>query len=156
MTTKPTYPTRRAGPSRVLTETIIEKHTAGLDARSVVALEWSQHWLQRHTSLKAPAAVIVRRALVLLADHLSNIDPPEVAHEGHLLRDAGHGKGSAVTLTEARARMERHVETYRGPSMPGPQPMGHWLDMLHSIEERKASRQMLDKLEALMGDEVPA
>jgi hypothetical protein len=150
-TIKAIYPARRAGPSRVLTESTVEKHTSGLDARSIVALEWTQHWLQRHTSLKAPAAVIVRRALVLLADHLSNLDAREVAHEGHILRDAGRGKGSAVTLTEARARLERHVETYRGKDAPGPQPMGHWLDMLHSIEDRKASRAMLDKLELLMG-----
>ncbi len=153
-TIKPSYPPRRAGPSRVLTEAIVEKHTAGLDARAVVALEWSQHWLQRHTSLKAPAAVLVRRALVLLADHLSNLDPQEVAREGHLLRDAGRGKGSAVTLTEARARLERHVETYRGKDAPGPQPMAHWRDMLDSIEDRNASRAMLDKLEALMGPEA--
>jgi hypothetical protein len=154
MTIKTTSPPRRAGPSRVLTESIVEKHTAGLDARSIVALEWTQHWLQHHTSLKAPAAVIARRALALLADHLSNLDPRAVAREGHLLRDAGRGKGSAVTLTEARARLERHIETYRGKDAPGPQPMGHWLDMLDSIEERRASRAMLDRLEALMGAEA--
>jgi hypothetical protein len=149
-TLKVSYPVRRAGPCRVTTGATIEKQSAALDTRSVVALEWSLHWLQRHAAVKVAPAVVIRRALVLLADHLSNLQPEDIAREDHNLRDAAKGKGSAVSLTEARARMERHVETYRGPEAPGPQPMGHWQDMLCSIEERRESRQMLERLEQLM------
>jgi hypothetical protein len=147
--------TARIGPSRLTTEATIEKPAAPLDARSVVALEWSQHWLQRHASLRVPPAVLIRRALQVLADRLSNLEPDEFAREGHLMRDAARGKGSAVSLTEARARMERHVESSRGPMSPGPQPMAHWHDMLHSIEERRETRQMLDRLEAIMAEQFP-
>jgi len=147
--------THRAGPSRLTAQSTIEKPAAHLDARSVVALEWSRHWLQRHASVKAPPAVVIRRALQVFADHLSNLDPREVAHEGHLMRSAARGIGSVVSLTEARARMERHVETYRGPNAPGPQPMQHWHDMQYSIEERRESRQMLERLEAAMAAQFP-
>ena len=43
--------------ARVVTEGTIEKQSIALDARSIVALEFIQHWMQRHASVKAPPAV---------------------------------------------------------------------------------------------------
>jgi hypothetical protein len=143
---KPSNTRHRSGPTRITTERTIEKPASNLDARSVVALEWVQHWVQRHTSLKVPAPVVIRRALVALADRLSHLPSTDIAAEGQVFRDAARGCGSAITLTEARARMERHVQT------PGLQPMAHWLDMLYSIEERRTTLDMLERLEAVLAE----
>jgi hypothetical protein len=122
----------------------LEKHTAALDARSLVALDWASFWAHKHTRLRPVPAVVIRRALVCLAEHLSNVDPEHIAAECRAFEDAGKGSGSARSLTEARARIEVHQEA------PAAQPMDHWRDALHSKEERAESRRMLEALEKRM------
>lgn len=143
------------GLSRVVIGSTIERQAIALDARSIVALEWVQLWAQRNALLRLAPAAVVRRALVLLAEHLSRLEPEAIAGEGHRLREAAKGSGSAVSLVEARARFERNAETYRSPQMPGPMPLPHWRDALESPEARKESRRLLDSLEALMADKFP-
>lgn len=120
----------------------IEKHTAALDARSAVALEFATFWARRHTGLRPAPAVVIRRALQLLAEHLSAL--PEVDPEGRSLArecraflEAGAGHGSARSLTEARARIEDHLEA------PARQPMAHWKDALFSQAERAEQRRIV-------------
>jgi hypothetical protein len=122
----------------------LEKHTAALDGRSLVALEFATFWARNQTRLRPVPAVVIRRALVCLADHLSSLDPERIAAECRAFEDAGKGSGSARSLTEARARIEVHQEC------PAEQPMDHWRDALHSKEERAESRRMLDALEKRM------
>jgi hypothetical protein len=122
----------------------IEKLTAALDARSLVALDWASFWAHKHTRLRAVPAVVIRRALMCLADHLSTLDPERITAEARAFEEAGEGSGSARSVTEARARIEVHQEA------PAAQPMGHWRDALHSKEERAESRRMLDALEKRM------
>jgi hypothetical protein len=123
----------------------LEKHTASLDAQSAVALEYATFWAHRHTDLRPVPATVIRRALRLLAAHLScldtGVDSLEVKPECRAFIDAGKGSGTARSLTEARARIEDHREA------PARQPMGHWLDALHSKSERDESRRMLEALE---------
>jgi hypothetical protein len=127
--------------TRVRAERGIETTKADLDARSIVALEWTQLWARRHLRINPLGPVVVRRALCLLADHLSNLDADRLAAERRAFSDASAGSGSARSLTEARARIEHHQEA------PGAQPMDHWRDALQSKEERAESKRMLEALE---------
>ena len=136
-------------PSRIVTSNTIERPAAHLDARSVVALEFCTFWLRKHASIRVPPAVLIRRALVLLADHVSNLAGSEVAREVHILRDAGTGSGSAVSLTEARARIEEHLRASAA------QPMDHWHDALRSVRENREGRELLDRVEAFMARQFP-
>lgn len=122
----------------------IEKHTASLDGRSLVALEFASFWARKHTRLRPVPAVVIRRALVCLADHLSNLDPDHIAAECRAFGDAGKGSGSARSVTEARARIEQASE------FPALQPMGHWLDALQSKEEREHLRKVTEAVNQRM------
>lgn len=139
-------------PSRIAASNTIERPAAHLDASSVVALEFCAFWLHKHTRIRAPSAVIIRRALALLADHVSNLTGDEVAREAHTIRDAGKGSGSALSLTQARARIEEHLRA------PAAQPMDHWHDALRSAQENREGRELLARMEAIMAehDEVAA
>lgn len=141
-------PPPRQRSARISASSVVERHTAPLDARSAVALAFAEFWTHRHGSIVPAPAVIIRRALQLLADHLGTLEAEDILHEVRAFRAAGQGEGSALTLTQARARIEDHQDA------PGRQPMASWRDALDSVEDRKASRAMLDKLEALMGPEV--
>ena len=134
--------------SRISASAVVERHTAPLDARSAVALAFADFWTHQHGSIHPAPAVIIRRALQLLADHLGTLQADDILHEVRAFRAAGKGQGSALTLTQARARLEDHQKA------PARQPMDSWRDALDSVEDRKASRAMLEKLEALMGPEV--
>lgn len=123
----------------------LEKHTATLDARSAVALEFITHWCRRRTNLRPVPAAVIRRALVLLAEHLSGLDEELQAGECRAFEQAGRGSGTARTLTEARARIETHREC------PARQPMDDWRDALYSIEERAEMRRTLAALEKHLG-----
>ena len=136
-------------PSRITASNTIERHSAPLDARSIVALEFASFLAYRHARLKVPPAVLIRRALALLADHMSNLEGPELAGEMHRIREAGKGSGSALTLTQARARIEEHQRA------PGAQAMSHWHDALRSTQENREGREMLARLEAVMAERFP-
>lgn len=133
--------------ARISASSVVERHTAPLDARSAVALAFADFWTHRHGSIRPAPAVIIRRALQLLADHLGTLEADDILHEVRAFRVAGKGEGSALTLTQARARIEDHQDA------PGRQPMNDWRDALQSVEDRRESRAMLDRLEALMGTE---
>ncbi len=122
----------------------LERASASLDARSAVALEWVTFYCARHGSVKVAPAVVIRRALELLAEHCSNLDGQEVAREMRAFVDAGRGEGTARSLTEARARIEDHIRA------PAAQPMAHWLDALQPKEDRLASAALLAKLESVL------
>lgn len=131
-------------PTRVTASNTIERLSAPLDARSLVALEFAAFWAHKYAAVRVPAAVLIRRALSVYADHISGIEGPCIAGEIHRVREAGKGIGSALTLTEARARIEDHRRA------PAAQPMSHWQDALISASERREGRAMLDRLEAFM------
>ena len=122
----------------------IEKHTASLDAQSAVALEFATFWAGRYVALRPAPTVVIRLALQLLAGHLSTLDELGINAECRAFMDAGKGRGTARTLTHARARIEDHLEA------PARQPMAHWHDALHSKEERADTRRMLDAMERHM------
>ena len=140
-------PRPRASPSqRISASNVIERHTAPLDARSAVALEFASYWCHKHATIKPAPAVIFRRALQLLAGHLSSLEGEDIAAETRAFRDAGRGEGSALTLTQARARIEDHI------AAPARQRMDDWRDALHAPEERRQMSEMLVRLEALMAE----
>lgn len=117
-------------PRRLAAAKSLESTMAALDAQSIVALEWAALTYARHFHVHATPAVVIRRALQLLALHLTHIEAEDLPGEGQHLERTALGQGSARSLTEARAR----IETHRGT--PGLQPMDSWLDALHSPEER--------------------
>jgi hypothetical protein len=86
----------------------LERPTAGLDCRSVIALEWAQHWALTRTRIKPQPGVVIRRALDLYADHLCRLPATDEAtqQERRAIERAAKGSGSARLLTEARARLE--------------------------------------------------
>jgi hypothetical protein len=124
----------------------VEKPVASLDADSLVALEWSQLWALNHAGVKPVPSVVMRRALCLLARHLSALPPDDGLHRAEALafQQAGKGNGSARSLTEARARMEAHLEA------PGRQPMASWLDALYSPKQRAEGRETAAAIEVHM------
>ena len=136
-------------PARITASNTIERPSAHLDARSVVALEFSAFWLHKHASIKVPPAVLIRRGLVLLAEHLSHLEGSEMDREVHTLRDTGKGSGSALSLTQARARIEEHLRAAAA------QPMGHSHDALRSIQENREGRESLARVEAHMAALFP-
>jgi hypothetical protein len=62
--------------------------------------------------------------------------------ENRQFLEAAKGRGTARSLTEARARIEDHLEA------PARQPMEHWNDALYSPAERAQSRALMAALEA--------
>jgi hypothetical protein len=129
----------------------LERPTAALDAKSIIALEWIALWAGSYGSATPSPATTIRRALQFLAQHLGQlVDPGHIRAELLRFEEAGKGHGTARTLTEARARIEAHLEC------PGAQPMDSWRDALHSQEHREESRRMLEAVEARMGALRPA
>jgi hypothetical protein len=85
----------------------LERPTASLDAHSSIALEWAAHHIHAHQRLKPQPAVLIRRALCLYVAHLGRLEEPEqLKAEAVALDTAARGSGTAITLTEARARLE--------------------------------------------------
>lgn len=139
----------RTRPARISASKGIERQSVPLDARSLVALEFAAFWAEKHASVKVPAAVLIRRALTLFADHLGALQGPAINGEIHRIRDAGVGSGSALTLTQARARIEEHQRASAA------QPMATWYDALRSKEENQAYRDTHNHLETVMAQQFP-
>ena len=85
------------GRSRVTTGRTIEKQSAFLDARSVFALDWSLHWLQRHAAINAAwlgvskstvSRLLARAGLSLLSNFLPA--EPVVRYEHEAPGDMPH------------------------------------------------------------------
>ena len=132
--------------ARISPSNTVERHAAPLDARSAVALAFIDFWTERHATIKPAAGTTIRRALQLLAGHLSSLDGEDISSEVRAFRSAGKGEGSALSLTQARARIENHLRA------PAAQPMLHWRDALEDQHERRESLAMLERLEELMGE----
>lgn len=150
-----TASTRYVSPSRTAARRLaavnsIEKEHASLDARSAVALAFCAFWMARHGSANPQPAVIIRRALQLLAEHLSQTDGDGIGVERQAFLQAAAGSGSALTLTQARARIEAHIEA------PARQPMADWRDALFSQQQRQDTADMLHRLEASMAQHEAA
>jgi hypothetical protein len=125
----------------VLAANTLESVNAALDSRSILALEWAQHWATVRGSPRPRPAVILRRALAVYAGHLDGQQGPEAANaELIALAQAGKGHGTARDTTAGRARLEA---AGRGPIA--------WLDVAHSLESRKLSQDINAALEARMG-----
>jgi hypothetical protein len=121
----------------------LERPTAGLDCRSIVALEWTSQWASTRGRLMPQAGVILRRALSLYVDHLSRIEDPEgTQRELEAIHRAAKGTGTARTLTEARARLEA-AEGRRVA----------FLEVLQSPESRKLVDSIDAAVEARCGHE---
>jgi hypothetical protein len=131
-------------PRPIAASSHVERVSASLDGQSAVALAYCTWWARRHGSVKPAPSVIVRRALQVYADHLSRAEGFGIVPEVHQLAYTGRGSGSALSLTEARARIEEHERASLA------QPMRHWHDALHSQAERKESAEFLERLEASM------
>ena len=112
--------------ARISPGNTIERHAAPLDPHSAVALAFIEFWTERHATIKPAAGTTIRRALQLLAGHLSALDGEDIASEVRAFRSAGKGEGSALTLTQARARIENHV------SVRADQDMSHRADRIVS------------------------
>jgi hypothetical protein len=123
----------------------LERPTAGLDAYSLVAVDWVTAWASTRGRLKPQPAVIMRRALGLLVEHLSHLDAEEdeekrdeaTQRELLALHRAAKGSGSARTLTECRARLE----AAEGRKVS-------FIEVLHSPEARQATAAVNAAMEA--------
>lgn len=147
MTTSRPLPSASRGRFNILNT--LEKPAANLDAKSLVALEWIKFWIHRHESQSPAPAVVIRLALQVLAQHLSSVEPNEVRGLVNRFREAAKGSGGAISLTQARARIEEHLRA------PGAQPMDHWEDALYSAEELKDRADIVSRLEAHMASAFP-
>jgi hypothetical protein len=94
-----------APPRVVRANNSLEKVLASLDSHSAARLAWIQHWHRVNTKADPQAAVVIRRALEVYARHLNAMG--ESLNEVPAIKAASKGSGSAVSLTEARARIEQ-------------------------------------------------
>lgn len=104
---------RPAKPRVVRALASLERPQTALCARSASQLAWAAHWHRAHTSTDPQAGVLIRRALDIYAGHLGTLEGDRVRAEEVALLASAKGSGSAIRLTECRARIEAADEARR-------------------------------------------
>lgn len=137
-TTTQRRPTRPKRPRVIIARNTLERPTASLDAHSLTCLEWAGHQIAALHGLQPQPPVLIRRALDVYVSQLRQLDP-EDRGEFRRLEEAAKGQGGAITLTEARARLEA----------AGGRPVP-FEEVRYSAEKLKEQRELLAALEKHM------
>lgn len=137
-------PARHRPPRRILAVSGLERPVTSLDGRSAAVLAWAAHWHRAHTGLDPQAGVLMRRALALYSHHLEALQGDRVRAEEVSVVECSKGSGTAVTLTEARARIEA-ADAARRPlrlmvAMHRPEELQQHAAMVRALDGAMAAR----------------